>query len=174
MNIFNFDPATGAYTGTGTASIDPLETAAAYANDPNADPIYLIPANATAFAPPSFVAGQCPVFKNGAWSIVPDHRGEMWFSKDGTPVRVESVGNPEDAGLSAIKPPPVKTWDDVRMAAHAALMRSDATVLRCFESGVAMPVEWKLYRTRLRAIVAAPSGDPSAVLPTAPAYPAGT
>lgn len=68
----------------------------------------------------------------------------------------------------AVTPPPV----DTRHAAQAALDRSDITIIRCYEHAVAVPAEWGVYRTALRAIVA--GGPTSAALPVQPAYPAGT
>jgi len=70
-------------------------------------------------------------------------------------------------------PPTVVTLDDVRAQARAALYESDRTVLRCFEADVSVPQEWKDYRAALRGVVNLTEGPPP-VLPTRPAYPAGT
>jgi hypothetical protein len=68
--------------------------------------------------------------------------------------------------------PPPAPPADTRPAARAALDTSDRTIIRCYEHGVAVPAEWTAYRAALRSIV---SGDATTtVLPTAPAYPAGT
>jgi hypothetical protein len=57
--------------------------------------------------------------------------------------------------------------------AQAALDKSDVTLLRCTENGVAVPMAWTTYRHALRAIVN--GGDTTSVaLPAIPAYPAGT
>ena len=69
---------------------------------------------------------------------------------------------------------PEQGWTLLKAQAMGALNDSDITVLRCFEHGVALPGEWAAYRASLRAIVRAPSGDPSQGLPVKPAYPAGT
>ena len=64
--------------------------------------------------------------------------------------------------------PPV----DLRPAAQAALDKSDKTMLRCYEAGVAVPAEWATYRGQLRNIV---SGTSAATeLPVRPAYPVGS
>lgn len=61
---------------------------------------------------------------------------------------------------------------DMRSAAKIALDKSDTTIIRCYEHGVAVPADWTAYRATLRAIV---SGRTTAApLPAAPAYPAGT
>ncbi len=54
--------------------------------------------------------------------------------------------------------------------AQTALDKSDITVLRCTENGIAVPADWATYRASLRTIVKNGSGT----LPVAPAYPAGT
>jgi hypothetical protein len=70
--------------------------------------------------------------------------------------------------------PPVAVEADASVAlkldAQALLDKSDNTVLRCYEAGVSVPASWVEYRSRLRAIVSAGSG----LIPTRPAYPAGT
>ena len=61
----------------------------------------------------------------------------------------------------------------LRAAAQVALDKSDVTLLRCAENGVAVPVAWTTYRHALRALVN--GGDTtSTALPATPAYPAGT
>ena len=66
------------------------------------------------------------------------------------------------------------TWTAYQATAQAALTESDKTILRCGENAVVVPAAWATYRKTLRAIIAATSGDPTAPLPTRPAYPAGT
>jgi len=65
-------------------------------------------------------------------------------------------------------------WASLKARAMAALNDSDTTVMRCYESGIALPDEWVKYRKALRAIVSASSGDGSQSLPARPDYPAGT
>ena len=73
---------------------------------------------------------------------------------------------------------PNLAWATYRASAQAALDRSDTTLLRCIEGGVAVPADWASYRKTLRAIVSAktaPSDWTAATaLPSQPAYPAGT
>lgn len=56
-----------------------------------------------------------------------------------------------------------------KAAAQIALDKSDVTLLRCVENGVAIPAEWTTYRHSLRTILTS-----GAALPSRPAYPAGT
>ena len=69
---------------------------------------------------------------------------------------------------------PKEQWAEYQAEARSALAVSDTTVMRCYESGIALPDEWVKYRKALRAIVSASSGDGSQVLPGRPAYPSGT
>jgi hypothetical protein len=56
--------------------------------------------------------------------------------------------------------------------AQVAIERSDITVLRSVEHGIAVPSEWQAYRAELRAII---SGTSTATeLPSMPDYPEGT
>ena len=71
-------------------------------------------------------------------------------------------------------PTTAEMWASHKAQAQAALDASDITAIRCLKSGVAFPATWLAYCQALRAIVAAATGDPTLVLPTAPAYPAGT
>jgi hypothetical protein len=79
-----------------------------------------------------------------------------------------SVWQVVSGALVACTPPP----PDTRAAAQTALDKSDVTVGRCYEHGVAVPADWVAYRAALRAHVS--DGPTTAALPTRPAYPAGT
>ncbi|OPY00361.1 MAG: hypothetical protein A4E60_02349 [Syntrophorhabdus sp. PtaB.Bin047] len=65
-----------------------------------------------------------------------------------------------------------RTAAALKVAAQAALDRSDITILRCYENAVAVPETWQAYRTELRAIVSGTSSATS--LPARPEYPEGT
>jgi len=86
------------------------------------------------------------------------------------------VPGPGGAPVAADQEPPSpeQLWAAYQLQAKGALDESDITVLRCYEHAVVVPAEWSTYRAALRAIVSASSGDPTAPLPTKPAYPAGT
>lgn len=60
----------------------------------------------------------------------------------------------------------------LKAQAREALDRSDITVIRCVEHGVAVPEAWRGYRAELRAIAAGTSE--AAELPALPGYPEGT
>jgi hypothetical protein len=67
-------------------------------------------------------------------------------------------------------PSPLPT--DTRLAARAALTKSDTTILRCYEHAVPVPADWAAYRATLRTIISGPAT--TAPLPVAPPRPAGT
>lgn len=76
-------------------------------------------------------------------------------------------------GGALVAPTPApRQWSDQVAQARALLQASDVTILRCFEASIAVPPSWVAYRAALRAIVSAPTGDPSAALPVRPAFPA--
>lgn len=83
MDIHNYHPVTGEYLSTTDADVDPLTPGS-----------FLIPANATTDAPPTQQQGQARVLVNGAWTLVPDHRGETWWSDWQTPVVIDELGTP--------------------------------------------------------------------------------
>ena len=58
----------------------------------------------------------------------------------------------------------------LKVTAQTALDKSDVTLIRCAENGVVVPLEWAAYRKALRSVI---SGAAS-IMPTQPAYPAGT
>lgn len=68
----------------------------------------------------------------------------------------------------------VEAIQAAQATALAALARSDATLLRCAECGVAIPSAWVAYRAALRIIVSAPLTGPVPVIPERPPYPEGT
>ena len=66
--VYNYDPDTEEYLGPESAHESPMEPG-----------VYLIPAHATTIAPPEADDGHVPVFADGAWTLVEDHRGEVWY-----------------------------------------------------------------------------------------------
>lgn len=66
--VYNYNPETGEYLGLETAYESPLEPG-----------VYLLPAHSTEAEPPEAGAGRVAVFADGAWTLVDDHRGEVWY-----------------------------------------------------------------------------------------------
>lgn len=120
--------------------------------DPLEDGNWLVPAYATDVEPPSAADGKSRHF---------DPTVGVWSYQD-----IPQVVDPT--------PTAEELWSDYQAMARAALARSDVTILRCVEAGIAVPPEWSEYRRALRAIVGAATGAPAQPLPTRPAFPAGT
>lgn len=80
---------------------------------------------------------------------------QAWLAQGNTPLPYE----PDPDALKAA----------LKTAAQAAIDKTDITLLRCYERGMAVPVEWATYRNDLRAIVSGTSE--STDLPVRPEYP---
>ncbi len=93
MLIYHYDP-DGVYVGSSEADPSPLEPG-----------VFLIPARATALAPPHTGENEAAVFKNNAWTLEPDYRGTVYWLADGTKTKIVDIGEevPADA-LSGPQP----------------------------------------------------------------------
>ena len=67
--------------------------------------VYMIPAGCVEVPPPITGAKEAAVWMADAWTLVADHRGEVWFNGD-EPVTVDFVGDPGEKGLSPEPPAP--------------------------------------------------------------------
>lgn len=93
--VYQTDPA-GVYLGPLDADESPLEPG-----------VWLIPAGCVEIAPPGLDAGQAARWTGGAWVLVPDHRGETWWTAEGQAIVIREVGDPAALGLSSAAPDPV-------------------------------------------------------------------
>ena len=66
--VYNYNRDTGEYLGLETAYESPMEPG-----------VYLLPAHSTETAPPEAGEHQAAVYSDGAWTLVEDHRGEVWY-----------------------------------------------------------------------------------------------
>lgn len=66
--VYNYNPDTGEYLGPETAHESPMEPG-----------VYLMPAHSTEAEPPEAGEHQAAVYSDGAWTLVEDHRGEVWY-----------------------------------------------------------------------------------------------
>lgn len=86
------------------------------------DGTWLVPGNCTTIAPPQTGTLQAAIWRDGAWHVVPDHRGETWYRADRAAVLVQDLGDPGAAGLLPTQPaPPPPTPADLH--AHLAALR---------------------------------------------------
>lgn len=105
-----------------------------------------------------------------------DHAALLAGQAQGKSIVADASGRPvlADPPKPTVAQLQASAWNAYRAEAKIALDTSDVTVLRCVENAIAVPTEWAAYRTSLRAIVGAASGDPTQPLPVKPAYPSGT
>lgn len=145
-------------------------------HDPLNEGQWLIPGGCVLTEPPVLQEKQAARWTGSEWVIEPDLRGEVYWTAGGQRNTITALGEsfPTGALSSAPGPSAAQQWAEYRQQAQAALDSSDITILRCVENNVSVPETWASYRVALRAIVRATSGDPTAPLPTRPAYPAGT
>ncbi len=82
--------------------------------DPFEPDVWRAPAFSTFEAPPTPTPGYAVVrvgFDDGAWEQVEDHRGEMGYLHDGTPVQIAHVGPIADPVMTLLPPPgPHHRW----------------------------------------------------------------
>lgn len=96
--LYAFDPQTKEYRGTASPDIcmaslgrDVLE--------------FLAPAFTTEIAPPDVPRGSVAVWNGTVWTLVADHRGEVWWLGE-QPVTITDLSDPVAAGLTKEKPVP--------------------------------------------------------------------
>jgi hypothetical protein len=116
MEIYHYHPITGEYLGASSADESPLEPG-----------VFLIPAHACEDAPPPTGPNEKAIRSSGAWSVVPDYRGTIYWLPDGSRHEINDldVVPPQDALFEA--PPPsleqIKTGrrEAMRQACWAAI-----------------------------------------------------
>lgn len=125
---YSYDFGTGLYLESRDARPDPMETELLRkkTGDPDAV-VWLPPApGETDIAPPTLAANQAVRWTGSAWEIVPDYRGQSWWSDHETQSEIDVVGDPADFDpplyRDAPPPPPPTPYDvteqrDTRSAA---------------------------------------------------------
>lgn len=94
MVIYHYHPVNGEFLGQGEADQSPLEIN-----------VFLIPAYATDVQPPTAGENQAAIFNDGAWSIVDDFRGVVYWDNNGRHL-IDSVGVVVPEGASLTEPTP--------------------------------------------------------------------
>lgn len=103
MEIYNYQHVTGEFLGASEARPDPEE-----------DGRHLVPANATATAPPTTTEeGMVWCWTGEEWVSVEDHRGEMvYYTANGQELVITDLGALPD-GVTEDEPGEFQKWDDV-------------------------------------------------------------
>lgn len=147
QTIYHYHPQTGEYVGSGFADPSPLEP-----------DTYLVPAHATATPPPAAAAAEAAVHRDGAWALVPDHRGTTYWLADGSEHHITDLGAaPPPEALDAPPPPAPPTIDDLKAEAGRRLAPTDWYVVRQADPSDSTPVPDVIltYRAAVRAAAAA-------------------
>ena len=154
--IHSFLAGTGEYAGSRVARMNPRRPG---------EPI--VPAIATLLAPPETGEREAAVFDEvtGAWSVVPDWRGVIWWDAEGAAHRTDELGEapPEGAVMDA-PPAPMHRHDGVAWvpdvaaqgaAAHrAALAGAEAQVRRITSRYPSAEVaSWPLQAVEARTVL---------------------
>lgn len=134
MRIYRYSRKTREYVGSSEARESPLEPG-----------VYLVPANATATAPPDAQEGYARVWDGASWAQVEDHRGETVYSiATGEVVPITAPG-PLPDGVTALVPGPCPIWD-----AEAAAWTTDtdalAAAVRAERDSRIEAVVWRVER----------------------------
>ena len=95
--LFAFDSTTREFL----AEVRPEIDQAALNND---ELNFLKPAFTTETEPPPKASKQKPVWDGQQWNQTLDHRGEVWYTAGGTPVKIVDLGDPAALGLQRDKP----------------------------------------------------------------------
>lgn len=105
--VYAYNPTIGEYAGETKAYANPREGG------------YMMPANATETEPPEAGEHQAPVFADGAWSLVPDYRGAVYYDKS----------TQEKHEIKDINVEPAADWTDVEPTDRDAVWTDGAWVV---------------------------------------------
>jgi hypothetical protein len=150
--VYHYDPTTGELLARSQARLDPIEQKP------------LIPAHATTQAPPAPGAQQAAVFVAGAWQVVPDYRGLIYYTEDRQEHRIEELGVEPPAGYLSERP--LRPTSERRTAAQADIDRAAGAARQRYVSpGALIDAEYVQAETEAQAYATA--GYPDADVPPA-------
>ena len=114
--LFAFNSTTGEFLAEVRPEIDQAAL--------NQDEInFLNPAFTTETAPPPKAPNLQPVWDGQQWNQVPDHRGEVWYTPVGVPVKIVDIGDPTALGLQQDNPVIEQPEDPVQKQKQELMVR---------------------------------------------------
>lgn len=155
--VYNYSKTTGEYLASNPAMMDPRRPDVA-----------LIPAHATEVAPPSAPEGQVAVFADGAWSLVEDRRGVIFWMADGFAAEMSDLGPLPDGAITDAPPSAAHRWTGSAWEVPPAYRSADAAksaivdAIERAETALASRRSWgelQSWREQEPAALAVLSGD---------------
>lgn len=149
--VYSYDRDTGEYRGEAVAHENPRRPGS-----------YLLPAFSTEAAPSATGEREAAVYRDGAWSVVPDWRGHEYWLADGSRHEITELGvEPPDGALDEEPPQPA---DQRRKAAKDAIDAAAGEARAAFVSvGWGVEEEYRLAKAETDAWIAA--GKPADAVP---------
>lgn len=120
--------------------------------------VFLIPGGGVETAPPAVGANQAAQFADGAWRVVPDLRGRVYWTADRVRHEITERGEALPAGALDAEPPktPEEIAADEDRAARAELAALDLASIRAIREYIAAkPDAPQILKDREAAAVAA-------------------
>ena len=165
MLIHSYDPASGELLGSSPAQMNPVRPSSP-----------LVPAHATAIAPPPAGQGRVAVFRAGAWSLVADLRGRAYWTADGAEHVMATLGPLPAGAILEPRPSAAHRWTGSawaippewpeRAAARAAVVRAieDFEVRVTGARSWGERVSWRDQEPAARAVLAGEADAPGVSL----------
>ncbi|AWY99590.1 hypothetical protein RHODOSMS8_00030 [Rhodobiaceae bacterium] len=146
---YHYHPTTGEYQGQDVA--DP---------NPEVEGDCLVPAFATLTEPPEADEHECPVYSEGAWSIVPDWRGHTYWHADRTKHTITELGIEPPAG--ALEEMPPVPLNDMKSDACARIdSEAEATRLLFLTPGAGQAMTYQAKDAEAHALAQDANPDPA-------------
>lgn len=157
MKIHNYSKTTGEYLNTAPADESPLEPG-----------VFIVPAFSTDIAPPEARPLFKAIFADGKWSVVADHRGEVWFDAQRQKHEISNLGVIPDTTWTPTLPDPtsMELSAAARSRRDSLLAACDWTQARDVHDAVA--AAWQPYRQALRDLTKQAGFPTSISWPVAP------
>lgn len=144
--LYHYDTVSGEFLGSSVADADPMNAGQ-----------YLMPAFCTRAQPPEAAANEKAVWQDGAWVLVPDWRGHVYWLPDGT--RGQVIGLGDTLPADALQDCPLH-----RLIADALVMidrQAEAARLQFITPGEGQAWTYQRKEREAEAFLAADDPDPA-------------